>query len=118
MAPLALELHGLNKWFGPVQALRDIHFQQRAGEVVALLGDNGAGKSTLIRVIAGAEPFCAGTLTIAGQTVDGERYDVARARRLGIETVYQSGALGEQQSVWRNLFLGRHLRNRWGLIDR
>jgi len=44
MAPLALELHGLNKWFGPVQALRDIHFQQRAGEVVALLGDNSAAE--------------------------------------------------------------------------
>ncbi|MGY3853091.1 ATP-binding cassette domain-containing protein [Aeromonas aquatilis] len=118
MTPLALELHGLNKWFGPVQALRDIHFQQRAGEVVALLGDNGAGKSTLIRVIAGAEPFGSGTLTVAGQTVAGDSYDVPTARRLGIETVYQSGALGEQQSVWRNLFLGRHLRNRWGFIDR
>ena len=36
MVPLALELHGLNKWFGPVQALRDIHFQQRAGQALQI----------------------------------------------------------------------------------
>lgn len=117
MAQPVLELIGLNKWFGPVHALRDIHFQLFPGEVVALLGDNGAGKSTLIQVIAGAERFDSGTLKVAGQAVDARRYDVPGARRLGIETVYQSGALGQGQSLWRNLFLGRHLRNRWGFID-
>lgn len=117
MTQPALELIGLNKWFGPVHALRDIHFQLFPGEVVALLGDNGAGKSTLIQVMAGAERFDSGTLMVAGQAVDARRYDVAGARRLGIETVYQSGALGLGQSLWRNLFLGRHLRNRWGFID-
>lgn len=117
MAQQALDLVGLNKWFGPVHALRDIHFQLFPGEVVALLGDNGAGKSTLIRVIAGADRFDSGTLKVEGQEVDARRYDVPGARRLGIETVYQSGALGLGQSLWRNLFLGRHLRNRWGFID-
>lgn len=117
MAQQALELVGLNKWFGPVHALRNIHFQLFPGEVVALLGDNGAGKSTLIQVIAGAERFDSGTLKVAGQVVDARRYDVSGARHLGIETVYQSGALGLGQSLWRNLFLGRHLRNRWGFID-
>lgn len=117
MTQPALELIGLNKWFGPVHALRDIHFQLFPGEVVALLGDNGAGKSTLIRAIAGAERFDSGTLKVAGQAVDGRRYDVLDARRQGIETVYQNGALGLGQSLWRNLFLGRHLRNRWGFID-
>ena len=117
MTQPALELIGLNKWFGPVHALRDIHFQLFPGEVVALLGDNGAGKSTLIRAIAGAERFDSGTLKVAGQAVDGRRYNVLGARRQGIETVYQNGALGLGQSLWRNLFLGRHLRNRWGFID-
>ncbi|WP_395755559.1 ATP-binding cassette domain-containing protein [Edwardsiella ictaluri] len=117
MTQPALELIGLNKWFGPVHALRDIHFQLFPGEVVALLGDNGAGKSTLIRAIAGAERFDSGTLKVAGQALDGRHYNVLGARRQGIETVYQNGALGLGQSLWRNLFLGRHLRNRWGFID-
>ncbi|WP_299017613.1 ATP-binding cassette domain-containing protein [uncultured Photobacterium sp.] len=112
-----LELNGLNKWFGSVHALKDIHFSLHSGEVCALLGDNGAGKSTLIKLIAGAEQIDHGELRISGNQVPASRYSVQQARRLGIETVYQSGSLGEQQSVWRNLFVGRHLRNRFGFID-
>ncbi len=117
MAPI-LQLKALNKQFGPVDALRDINLAIEPGEVVALLGDNGAGKSTLIKVISGAEPFCSGELNIMDKGISAKGYCVQRARELGIETVYQSGSLGEQQSVWRNLFLGRHLRNRFGFIDR
>ena len=127
MADNVLEISGLNKWFGPVHALKHIHFSLKRGEVCALLGDNGAGKSTLIKLISGAETLEHGALPgdqlqqgqmkVDGQAVDLARYNVKRARQLGIETVYQSGSLGEQQSVWRNLFLGRHLRNRFGFID-
>ena len=82
-----------------------------------MLGDNGAGKSTLIKMISGAEAVEQGKMNVDGTTVDLNRYNVKMARQLGIETVYQSGSLGEQQSVWRNLFLGRHLRNRFGFIN-
>ncbi|MGF1834709.1 ATP-binding cassette domain-containing protein [Photobacterium sanguinicancri] len=112
-----LGISGLNKWFGPVHALKNIEFSLVRGEVCALLGDNGAGKSTLIKLISGVEALEQGRMTVNGQTVDIKSYGVKVARQLGIETVYQSGSLGEQQSVWRNLFLGRHLRNKLGFID-
>ncbi|MGF1692993.1 ATP-binding cassette domain-containing protein [Photobacterium kagoshimensis] len=117
MADNVLEISGLNKWFGPVHALKDIDFSLVGGEVCALLGDNGAGKSTLIKLISGVEALDQGHMKINGHTVNNQRYGVKVARQLGIETVYQSGSLGEQQSVWRNLFLGRHLRNKLGFID-
>ncbi|OAN12992.1 ABC transporter ATP-binding protein [Photobacterium jeanii] len=117
MSNNVLEITGLNKWFGPVHALKNIEFSLRRGEVCALLGDNGAGKSTLIKLISGVETIEQGQVRINGHRLDIPNYGVKRARQLGIETVYQSGSLGEQQSVWRNLFLGRHLRNKLGFID-
>lgn len=117
MTQAVLNIQGLNKWFGPVHALRDINFSLKSGEVCALLGDNGAGKSTLIKLIAGAESLDEGDMYIDGHRVDIRRYGVNQARKLGIETVYQSGSLGEQQPLWRNLFLGRHLTTRLGFID-
>lgn len=117
MCSKALVLTDINKWFGPIHALRNINLSINEGEVIALLGDNGAGKSTLIKLIAGIESFDSGHITIQNKSIDKQGYNVKNARNLGIETVYQSGSLGEQQSVWRNLFLGRHIRTRLGFID-
>ncbi|PSU73075.1 ABC transporter ATP-binding protein [Photobacterium phosphoreum] len=117
MCSKALVLTDINKWFGPIHALRNINLSINEGEVIALLGDNGAGKSTLIKLIAGIESFDSGHITIQDKSIDKQGYNVKNARNLGIETVYQSGSLGEQQSVWRNLFLGRHIRTRLGFID-
>lgn len=117
MAKNMLEIRKLNKWFGPIHALRNINFELKSGEVCALLGDNGAGKSTLIKLIAGVEDIEQGELIINGVSVDTDNYGVNRARSLGIETVYQSGSLGEQQPLWRNLFLGRHIKKTLGFID-
>ncbi|MCD9479327.1 ATP-binding cassette domain-containing protein [Photobacterium phosphoreum] len=117
MCSKALVLTDINKWFGPIHALRNINLSINEGEVIALLGDNGAGKSTLIKLIAGIESFDSGHITIQNKSIDKQGYNVKNARNLGIETVYQSGSLGEQQSVWRNLFVGRHIRTRLGFID-
>lgn len=117
MCSKALVLTDINKWFGPIHALRNTNLSINEGEVIALLGDNGAGKSTLIKLIAGIESFDSGHITIQNKSIDKQGYNVKNARNLGIETVYQSGSLGEQQSVWRNLFLGRHIRTRLGFID-
>lgn len=117
MSDCVLKVSGLNKWFGPVHALKDINFSLKRGEVCALLGDNGAGKSTLIKQISGVEAIEQGELQINGHNIHNKHYSVNSARQLGIETVYQSGSLGEQQSVWRNLFLGRHIRNKFGFIN-
>ncbi|PIE54737.1 MAG: ABC transporter ATP-binding protein [Dethiosulfovibrio peptidovorans] len=112
-----VEMRGLVKSFGSVEALRGVDFELRRGEVVALLGDNGAGKSTLIKILSGVYRPDSGTMSVAGHAVDFRRYGVAQARALGVETVYQERSLGERQPLWRNVFIGRHRTNRWGFID-
>src|SRR5512134_3805996 len=110
-----LELRNVSKSFGEVQALESINFQLGQNEIVGLLGDNGAGKSTLIKIITGYYPPTSGEILFNGQKVD--HLTVRRARQLGVETVYQERALAELQSLWRNIFLGRELKNRYGLLD-
>src|SRR5215211_1639182 len=110
-----LELLNVSKSFGEVQALTDINFQLGRNEIVGLLGDNGAGKSTLIKIITGYHQPTSGEILFNGQKVD--YLTVRKARQLGVETVYQERALAELQTLWRNIFLGRELRNRWGLLD-
>jgi len=110
-----LELRNVSKSFGEVQALTDINFQLGRNEVVGLLGDNGAGKSTLIKIITGYYPPSSGEILFNGQRVD--HLTVPQARQLGVETVYQERALAELQTLWRNIFLGREISNKWGLLD-
>ena len=110
-----LELRNVSKSFGEVQALTDINFQLGRNEIVGLLGDNGAGKSTLIKIITGYHQPTSGEILFNGKKVD--HLTVPRARELGVETVYQERALAELQTLWRNIFLGRELRNQWGLLD-
>lgn len=110
-------MEGIVKSFGSVEALCGVDFSLDRGEIVALLGDNGAGKSTLIKVLSGFHKVDSGTMNILGKTVDMKKYSVSEARRRGIETVYQEKSLGEKQPLWRNVFIGRHLKNSLGLID-
>ncbi len=112
-----VEMKGIGKSFGSVEALKQVDFQLNPGEVVALLGDNGAGKSTLIKILSGFHSADRGSMEIKGREIDFKTYDVTVARSLGVETVYQERSLGERQPLWRNVFIGRHRLNRWGLID-
>jgi simple sugar transport system ATP-binding protein len=100
-----LEVRGISKAYGHVQALRDVSMHIDAGEIVGLVGDNGAGKSTLVKIIAGAERPDQGAIVVAGEEVEFRAPLDARER--GIETVYQDLALAPDLSVWANLFLGR-----------
>ena len=104
-----LELRGVYKSFGSVQALTDVDFEVRAGEVMALVGDNGAGKSTLIKCIAGIHPMDEGQMLFDGQpvTVHGPK----DAAKLGIEVVYQDLALCDNLDVVQNMYLGREAHN-------
>lgn len=108
---------GLRKAFGAVDALRCADLDVAEGEVVGLLGDNGAGKSTLVRLLSGASRPDGGVIRFQGAAIPLGRFTVSRARGMGIETVHQDRCLCEGQSLWRNVFVGRHLRTRWGLID-
>ncbi len=110
-----LELKDVSKTFGEVAALHDVNFQVHENEIVGLLGDNGAGKSTLVKLITGYHhPDPGGQVLWRGEPVD--RLTVPKARELGIEVVYQERALADKQSLWRNIFLGRELSNRWGVL--
>src|SRR5262245_53759607 len=100
-----LELRGVSKSFGSVQALTDVDFEVRDGEVMALVGDNGAGKSTLIKSVAGIHPFDGGEVLFDGQPVS--IHGPKDAARLGIEVVYQDLALCDNLDVVQNMYLGR-----------
>jgi D-xylose transport system ATP-binding protein len=100
-----LALEGVSKSFGPVQALSDVDFQVRLGEVVALVGDNGAGKSTLVKTIAGIHSADEGRILFEGNEV--KIVSPTDATDLGIATVYQDLALCDNLDVVENLFLGR-----------
>ena len=102
-----LELHGISKSFGSVQALSEVDFEVRPGEVMALVGDNGAGKSTLIKCIAGIHPFDSGDIRFEGQPVN--IHGPKDSARLGIEVVYQDLALADNLDVVENMYLGREL---------
>ena len=110
-----LELKNVSKSFGEVKSLRNVNLHIEQNEVVGLLGDNGAGKSTLIKIITGYHRPDSGELYFNGQEV--RNLTVPRARELGVETVYQERALADQQTLWRNIFLGRELINKFGFLD-
>ena len=109
-----LELRGISKRFGAVQALTDVRFQVRPGEVVALVGDNGAGKSTLIKIISGIFPADAGAILWEG--AETALHGPADAVALGISTVYQDLALADNLDVVANLFLGREVGSAGGVL--
>jgi D-xylose transport system ATP-binding protein len=104
-----LEVRGMSKSFGSVQALTDVDFEVRDGEVMALVGDNGAGKSTLIKCIAGIHPADSGEVLFDGEPV--HIHGPKEAASLGIEVVYQDLALCDNLDVVQNMYLGREDRD-------
>jgi len=110
-----LQAVGVNKHFAGVQALREVDFELRPGQVHTLVGENGAGKSTLIKVLTGVYQPDGGRLLLDGEPVSfGRPLD---AQAAGISTVYQEVNLVPSMSVAQNLFLGHEPRNRLRLID-
>jgi ABC-type sugar transport system ATPase subunit len=109
-----LQVQGLYKSFGPVQALADVNLELPAGQVTALCGDNGAGKSVLIKCISGIYLPDRGRFFWAGRPV--RIHNAHDASALGIETVYQDLALADNLDIVQNMFLGRE-RTRHRLLD-
>ncbi len=112
-APL-LELRGITKRFGPVQALTKISFEIPPGKVTALAGDNGAGKSVTIKTIAGLWPPDEGELVWEGKPV--HFHGPREAEAAGITTIYQDLALADNLDIVQNMFLGHEPIER-GLLD-
>ena len=109
-----LELSGISKSFGTVQALHEVDFSLDAGEVVGLIGENGAGKSTLMNLLGGMLQPTSGSIKINGQSV--KITDAISAAEQGISFVHQELNLLDNLNVAGNIFLGREPR-RFGCID-
>jgi D-xylose transport system ATP-binding protein len=109
-----LQLRGITKTFGSVEALTDVDFEVHAGEVMALVGDNGAGKSTLIKCVAGTHTPDSGQIFFEGQEV--HIHGPKDSARLGIEVVYQDLALCDNLDVVQNMFLGREF-NKFQILN-
>jgi simple sugar transport system ATP-binding protein len=114
--PCLLEARGVSKYFGSVNALRDISLKVNAGEVTCVLGDNGAGKSTLIKILSGVHLPDEGELLMNGEPVSFSNPRDARAQ--GIATVFQDLATVPLMSVWRNFFLGNEPTKGRGILQR
>jgi simple sugar transport system ATP-binding protein len=112
-----VRLENVQKYFGAVQALKNINLAIGRNETVGLIGDNGAGKSTLIKTLTGVLKPTSGRIFIRDREIDLANYSVGKAHDLAIETVYQDKSLGEKQPLWRNFFVGRQITDRWGFID-
>ena len=114
MTPL-VELKNISLSFGGVRAVDNVSLDLYQGEVVGLLGHNGAGKSTLIKILAGAYQMDEGEIWIEGKKAS--IHSPRDARRHNIETIYQTLALADNLDAPSNLFLGRELTNKFGLVD-
>ena len=104
----------IQKSFGKVDVLQGVHFDVGLNEIVGLVGDNGAGKSTLIKILTGVHRPDGGDIYFKGEKIT--IHSVERSRELGIETVYQERALSEQQTLWRNIFMGREMTSHFGFL--
>ena len=100
-----LSLDKVNTFYGKSHILRDVSFDVKDGEIVALLGRNGAGKSTLLKTLVGIAPPASGDITLAGQAL--ARRPSHEVTRRGVSYVPQGRGLFAGMSVADNLELGR-----------
>ena len=106
-AEYIVEMKGICKRFGGVQALRNVDLELRRGEIMGVVGDNGAGKSTLMKILSGAYQTDEGDIYIDGQKA--HIHNPQDAFNLGISMIYQDLALFDNLDVARNIFIGREL---------
>jgi ribose transport system ATP-binding protein len=111
----ALELLGIAKSFGGVEALRDVDFGLAGGEIHGLVGENGAGKSTLMKIIAGVHADYQGVMRLDG--VETRLHSTREAGAAGIGMVHQELSIVPELSVAENVFLGAQPTGRLGMVD-
>ncbi len=109
-----LELTGVSKSFGGVQALRDVDFTLLAGQIHGVAGENGAGKSTMMKIIAGVHSADAGHMRVDGREVHFRSSRDALAAGIGM--VHQELSVAPELSVAENVFLGSQPVDRFGIV--
>jgi ABC-type sugar transport system ATPase subunit len=110
MSDYSLQMNGISKRFGPVQALSEVTFSVRKGTVHALVGENGAGKSTLMKILAGVYRPDGGTIEISGKRM--EFASPKESLNAGVSMIYQELALAEDLTAAENIFLGEEPKGR------
>lgn len=111
-----LQMQGIYKSFGGVNALTDAHLEVDRGEIHALLGENGAGKSTLMNILTGVIPADSGKIEF-----DGKSYvqpSIRQMQEAGIAFVHQELSVIKDLLVYENIFLNREMRNRIGILKK
>lgn len=111
-----LEVKNISKRFGVVQALSNVSFGVKKGEIHTLLGENGAGKSTLVKIIKGEQSPDSGQIVVDGQAF--KEYSPNYSMNQGIAMVHQELAVFENMTVAENIFPQCNYRTRFGLIDK
>lgn len=115
MDEIILSMHGIEKFFAGVHALKSAQFELKKGEVHALMGENGAGKSTLMKVLCGIYPRDAGTVSLFGQEVHFS--NIAESQQAGIGIIHQELNMMNHLTVAQNIFIGREPRKNSIYID-
>ena len=110
-----VEMRDVSVSFGGVHAVNGVSINLRPGEVLGLVGGNGAGKSTLMKVLSGAQVADSGRIMIGGEPA--AIHNPRDARAYGIECIYQTLALADNLHAPANVFLGRELVRRSGVLD-
>ena len=109
-----LDARGIDKRFGGVQALSEVSFSIRDGEIYGLIGPNGAGKTSLFNVLTGIYEPDGGTFTFAGAPLD--RLKPNQVAERGIARTFQNIRLFQNLSALENVMIGRHVRTRAGVF--
>jgi branched-chain amino acid transport system ATP-binding protein len=111
---IVLDVRGVSKRFGGLQALSDVGITIRAGQVYGLIGPNGAGKTTFFNVITGLYTPDAGRFALGGRPYEPAAvHEVAKA---GIARTFQNIRLFAEMTALENVMVGRHVRTRSGLV--
>ena len=109
-------IKGVTKTFPGVIALKDVSFDIKKGEIHGVIGENGAGKSTLMNILEGVYHPDEGSIEFNGKTV---HFRTPReAQDIGVAMIYQELSLSRSMSVAENIYQGRMLKNKLGLVDR
>ena len=112
---MTLEMLGICKSFGANDVLKQVDFSLSGGEICALLGENGAGKSTLMNILGGVLPADRGEIRLDGAPV---RFQTpADSLHAGIAFIHQELSLINDLAIYENMFIGRELKTRSGLLD-
>lgn len=111
-----LVAENITKKFSGVTALDKVCMELHAGKVNAILGENGAGKSTLMKILSGVYPDYEGRVLLKGTQVNFS--NPREAQHAGIAIIHQELNLVPHLSVTENIFLGREITGRWGMLDK